>query len=195
MTMSPAVDIHHLPWCSRMPNTMADVGSFIAAYHDRDHAANLSPTTLRTTAAGSINEDGEEGSFSAVSLTPYHPQFLASLEPDTASLVVSLFNSGSVPYTSCEGHLLGEVVHEAHVGILCHDRLPTNYDSLLELQDLDFTLLQHRLWDPVLRAQFLTVEVYIARNLDQRYSAYRRHIRNLVARAGHALRRHCRSGA
>lgn len=92
-----------LRWRPRHPNTMADVGGFLARWHDP--RAPRPPVRLRTSAYGNINTLGLPGTHEADDLDPRHPLWDRGVEPGVRPLV-DLFTRqwGHVTYDSCQGH-------------------------------------------------------------------------------------------
>ncbi|WP_372405619.1 radical SAM protein [Streptomyces luteireticuli] len=92
-----------LRWRPRDPNSMADVGGFLARWHD-PHAPRP-PVRLRTSAHGNINTAGLPGTHEADDLDPRHPQWDRAIEPGVRPLVaVCTRQWGCVTYDSCQGH-------------------------------------------------------------------------------------------
>ena len=152
-----------LPRCHRSPNEMCGVVDFLKSWDDANSIENIRTFELFKTSAGSINQNGVEGSFKAPSLSPHHAIFLKSLEPGIAPLVLALIERGLVTYTSCEGHLIRDVVHEAHVGLIDDSRGRKVVDTpiLKACRESGLSLYQHRLLDTDSRSVFNTLELYV----------------------------------
>ncbi|MCA6622926.1 MAG: hypothetical protein IM542_10215 [Pseudanabaena sp. M165S2SP1A06QC] len=187
------MDSPSLPLCIRTPNIMPDVMVFLAACKTENHPYNAYKHKLFLTDAGSINENGIEGSFTAPSLTPFHTQFEESLEPAIRPLVSALFDFGCFPYTSCEGHDINGRIYEAHVGLLL-EQCKTYNQCLEQLQSISqhgLVLFTHQLWDPNASQDYETIEIYITHKSSEYYSDYRAKVLKVVEMACHALRRGC----
>ena len=178
-----------LPPCNRTPNRMPGVISFVRAWHNRSDPANQRRARLFRTAAGSINDSGAEGSFKAHSLSPHHPDFVHSLEPRIAPLVLALADVGCLPYTSCEGHLIDGTIYEAHVGVLNDPSLaPMPSDNVLtECTAAGLMLFRHLLRDAETGVDYETIEIYLQRSTDLSFEHYCTQVNEYVARFASGL--------
>ncbi len=169
--------------CSRVPNQMSGVASFVQSWRETLSESNAVPHRLYVTLAGSINETGVEGSFKAPSLSPHHAQFAESLEPRIADLVLALVKVGCITYTSCEGHLLDGTIHEAHVGVLNEPEMgPSPLPWVLETCSAHgLTLYRHRLSDPINAESYETIEFYVKCRSDTSFLDYREIVDNTIS--------------
>jgi hypothetical protein len=110
---------------SQRLNFISRLDDFTQSWIYQDHSDNHTPVQLYTTCFGNINSTGEIGNYEGEALSPWHPQFGASLEPGVRDLVftcVQIMNW--ITYTSCEGHSYenaGVYPVERYVGILPRD--------------------------------------------------------------------------
>ncbi|MBI3685830.1 MAG: radical SAM protein [Actinobacteria bacterium] len=92
-----------IQWRPRHPNTMLDVGGFLARW---DGPLIAQPNArLCHSAYGNINTAGLPGVHDADDLHPNHPQWREAIEPGVWPLVDALTTEwGCVTYDSCQGH-------------------------------------------------------------------------------------------
>ncbi|MER6841655.1 radical SAM/SPASM domain-containing protein [Streptomyces platensis] len=111
-------------WRPRTPNSMVDVGSFLARWDNPD--ASRPTVRLHTSTHGNINTVGLPGIHEADDLDPAHPQWQQAIEPGVRRLVdVCTARWGCVTYDSCQGHAYrgaGLETAPRRVGLLPRDR-------------------------------------------------------------------------
>ncbi|MEU1476125.1 radical SAM protein [Streptomyces sp. NPDC005760] len=114
-------------WRPRTPNSMRDVGAFLARWNQAD--SFRSPVRVLTSAHGNINTVGLPGVHEADDLDPAHPQWPEAIEPGVRPLVDTITRDWQlVTYDSCQGHPYADLElrpAERRIGIL--PRTPAEY--------------------------------------------------------------------
>lgn len=145
----------------RSQNELNGVDQLWLASQQPAHAMNTSNPMLFTTRFGSLNGDGREESFSSPILGAKNPRLFEALEPAIAPLVLMMKDLGFVTYTSCEGHIIGSEVHEAHVGFLYDaDEAPKTWRAIDAAEQAGFLAFRVWLFDQEDRSRHATVELY-----------------------------------
>ena len=145
----------------RSPNELNGVDQLRLASQQPAHEMNTSNPVLFTTRFGSLNGDGREESFSSPILGAKNPRLSEALEPAIAPLVLTMKDLGFVTYTSCEGHIIGKDVHEAHVGFIYDaDESLKVWRAIDAAERVGFLAFRVWLFDPEDRSRHPTVELY-----------------------------------
>jgi hypothetical protein len=145
----------------RSLNELNGVDQLRLASQQSNHEMNKSNPVLFTTRCGSVNGNGRERSFSSPILGVKNPRLFEALEPAIASFVLALKDLGLVTYTSCEGHIIGDEVHEAHVGFLYSaNDSPEIWRAIDAAEQAGFFAFRTWLVDQEDRSYHPTVELY-----------------------------------
>lgn len=186
-------------------NHMSALTEFLDAWAHRDTGENHEPVVLHHTTYGNINSTGELGNYAGHALTPWHPQFEASLEPGVRELILRLNDLNWITYTSCEGHRYEGVAlmpTERHVGILPRSvaeagdiaqllrRVSAQVNRRAPLRAVRVTVLRHRL-DSEGQAHE-AIDLFFSRKRFYPWRVYFRHLDDAYRQFLEALTAHMR---
>lgn len=152
------VNSKQLPYYSRKPNKMPNVRHFIDRWK---RGYDETRVFLYKHNNGCVNSTKNNStSFMANSITPKNDSFQECIEENIRPLVYKIIERGLITYTSCQGHIVDEELHLAHVGVIWNDQ--NDFELIKDITNHDdFCVYRSHLEDMETKEAFETIEIYI----------------------------------